>query len=177
VDTNKNLVKAALDLIKMVADDMGKDVSKHLGKVFGGVCAALGDAKSHIKTAAQACLMSLVEHSSVNSSIKYIAKALMNAKAISSRELCLECTLACSTKELEAKTKIDWGDLTPALVECMQDKNVKVRKHAEALLVQVVQCDGFRKVKNCTENLSKAALNGISGTMANLLKVPYTTDT
>jgi hypothetical protein len=70
---------------------MGKDVSKHLGKVISGVCVALGDAKSHIKAAAQGCLTALLEQAGVNSAVKHIAKALSNPKAVTSRELCLEC--------------------------------------------------------------------------------------
>jgi hypothetical protein len=34
----------------------------------------------------------------------------------------------------------------------------------------VVQADGYAKVKSCVSGLSKAALNSISSTMANLQK-------
>jgi hypothetical protein len=29
-------------------------------------------------------------------------------------------TLACATKDLEKKSKIDWMEMTPALVDCLQ---------------------------------------------------------
>lgn len=42
----------------------------------------------------------------------------------------------------EGKTQDAWSDIGPALIECLQDKNSKVRANSEALLEFQVQQEG-----------------------------------
>jgi len=82
----------------------------------------------------------------------------------------------------EGKTQDAWSELGPALIDCLQDKNGKVRGNAEALLEFLVQQEGFvfihlcttlvsvryDFVKKSTDRLSKAVLLSLGPTLKKL---------
>lgn len=166
-DTNKNLIKTACDVIKMLADDMGDGVKPHVSKLVPGICGAMtSNEKAHIKSSAAAALSALMANGGCSSAFKPIG-AVLAKEAV--REATLEAAREMVSQEVAAgKTQDAWSDLGPALIDCLQDKNNKVRAHAEGLLEFQVQQEGFDFVKKSTDRLSKAALLALGPTLKKL---------
>jgi len=166
-DNNKVQAKEALNVLSALINAMGSPITRHASKLLPPLLAALADSKSFVREAARSVFLQWFSLSGVQSTLKYLPKAMeQNATGR------LEILEALATRlqlgpnrALDGVNRFDLSELiTPVLNACL-DKSADVRAANEKVMEHVVANVGFDRVMEETKGMKKASILAITPTI------------
>lgn len=155
-DTNKAVQGLALDIVLRIATGMGKPFEKHARLFVLPVATVLSDQKAPIRTSALQTLTAIATScESLEPMVSGISSALETPNPLQ-KSLLLSWTVDWF-KEHEPSSQLDLSNWAPSIVTSLDDRNVDVRKAAQAILPTLISCAGFDFVMHQTNSLKPAS--------------------
>lgn len=149
-DKNLNLVVAALDLLGAIAAAVGKPYEKQGRTLVGPICSCINNPKSQNRIAAIGALSKMADQGGLSYLIAPIATSLTLELPLLRKDLLKWL----SERLASVKTSpSELNPLTEPLMLCLQDKNLDVRKGAQACLGIVVENIGYASAKEKCSSL------------------------
>ncbi|CAK5264576.1 unnamed protein product [Mycena citricolor] len=157
-DANKAVQTLALDIVTRVATGMGKPFEKHARLLVGPIATVLSDQKAPIRAAAVATLSAIATacdglepmmaglHAGLETSNPMQKGTLMH-------------WMADWFRDHEPGSSLDLSSLVAGVVSSLDDRNVDVRKGAQALLAPLIVSAGFDYVMHQAGSLKPASRN------------------
>lgn len=155
-DTNKAVQSLALDIVSRIATGMGKSFDRHARLFVLPVTTVLADQKAPIRMAA---LQTLTAIATACESLEAMVAGFTSAMETTNpmQKGTLFHWIADWFKEHEPPTNLDLNTWASPVVSCLDDRNVEVRKGAQALLPSLIVCVGFDYVMQQTNSLKPAS--------------------
>lgn len=155
-DSNKNLVIQALDIMGNMAVATGKPFDKTARIIGPNVCACLTDNKPQVRASAIAALEKICTATSFEVLVSACETSLLVDNPALRKDLLTWISLKLpEVRKGEAIPSLP-GLVTPALL-CTQDKNLDVRKAAQAVLPHLVDILGYDHVRERASEIKGAA--------------------
>ena len=154
-DSNKVVQNLALDVVTRIATGMGKPFERQARILAGAVATVLADQKANIRASGVTALSSMADAAGLDTLISGFDKPLEAQNPMLRKEL-----LAWLESRFEDKNVVATLDVTPivgAVVNCLEDRNVDVRKSAAAILPVIVARAGYNYVIEQTASLKPAS--------------------
>lgn len=166
-DTNKNLITQALDLTSAVASAMGTQFEKSgaIRTVLGPAIATLTDNKPQVRVTALKFLSAAVVVGSLASMAGPLGAALATDSPNLRKELL--AWLAGNLMTLHKASEEDKSCLALAIVNCLQDRAIEVRKAATSCIDALVGVIGADFVLRLVQNSKPNLLSQLKSIMDN----------
>lgn len=156
MDTNKAVQTLALDIVARIATGMGKPFEKQNRFFVLPVITVLADQKAPIRNAALTTLSAIATAcDGLESLVPGIASGLETANPLQKGNLLH--WISDWFKEHEPSPSLDLSSWAGAIVASLDDRNVDVRKGAQALLPTLIASAGFDYVMQQTSSLKPAS--------------------
>lgn len=154
-DSNKVVQGLALDVVARIATGMGKPFDKHARIFAGPVAGVLADQKTNIRAAGVATLTAMADAAGLDCLISGFEKPLEAQNPILRKELLT--WLEARFEDEDVVATLDLTHIASAVISCLEDRNVDVRKSATALLPIIVARAGYGFVMDQTSKLKPAS--------------------
>ena len=146
-DSNKNIVMEALEILAIIAESMGSQFEKFSKQFMSGIVANLNDNKVQVRQSASKTLDSFLEVVNLDLMLTAFATSLAADMPNLRRDL-LTWIHENSSKHPAKFEKCDMAALIPAVIVCLQDRSLEVRKVAQNVLGVVVSSCGYSVVSS-----------------------------
>lgn len=154
-DSNKVVQTLALDVVARLATGMGKPFERQARILAGPTAAVLADQKAPIRAAGVAALSAMAEHCGLDVLISSFDKPLEAQNPILRKELLT--WLESRFVDPEVVATLDVTPIVAAVIGCLEDRNVDVRKSATAVLPVIVAQAGYPYVVSQLSKLKPAS--------------------
>ncbi len=155
-DANKAVQLLALDIVARIATGMGKPFEKHVRFFLVPVATVLADQKATYRNAALQTLTAIFNAcEGFEPIVPGIATALEANNPV--QRASLMGWIVETFKEHEPTPGLDLTSWSGTIVNCLDDRNVDVRKSAQALLPTLIACSSYEHVMNQTNSLKPAS--------------------
>lgn len=166
-DTNKKLAIQALGICQMLGTSLGGHCSKQMRNFAPGILTCLGDNKANVRAAALQCLNTWVD----NCPLINLFEGEMIFDVLKSDNPFLRIELFGWLNEklpsVASLPAVELNLCVPILLNCLEDRNVDVRKKASECLLPFMIHVGYESMARAASKLKQASKN----TVAQLEKV------
>lgn len=156
IDSNKNIVMAALTTIGNVASAMGLAVEKASKGILSDILKCLGDNKKHMRECALNTLDAWLAAVHLDKMVPYIAIALVDSKLGAEGRKDLFDWLSRQLSGLSSFAEA--AQLLKPSSSAMTDKSSDVRKAAEACINEILRVSGHEMIEKIVKDIHGPAL-------------------
>lgn len=159
-DSNKAVQTLALDIVSRIATGMGKPFEKYTRLYALPIATVLSDQKAPIRAAGVQALTAIATACDVDSMVAGFTTALETQNPLQKSSLLN--WLADWFKEHEVNSGVDLNSWVGPVIASLDDRNVDVRKGAQALLPTLVAAAGYDYVMSQTHSLKPASRSTVA---------------
>lgn len=160
-DTNKKLAVQALGICQLLGTSLGSHCSKQIRNFAPGILICLGDNKANVRTAALQCLNVWMD----NCLLSNLFEGEMIFDALKSDNPFLRVELfTWLSEKLPTVASLPSSELNvcvPILLNCLEDRNVDVRKKASECLLPFMIHVGYESMARAASKLKPAFKNTV----------------